>query len=68
MWIWEWDSTDGGNADEIVQQAVSAGLHQLCVRVGNSMIGFYGANELDALVPVAHAHRFAVIAWGFPYL
>ena len=68
MWIWEWDSTDGGNAEEIVQQAISAGLHQLWVRVGDSMNGFYGAEELDALVPVAHAHGIAVIAWGFPYL
>jgi len=68
MWIWEWDSTDGGDATQIVHQAVSAGLHQLWVRVGDSMNGFYGAEELDALVPVAHAHGIAVIAWGFPYL
>ena len=68
MWIWEWDSTDGGHVDEIVQQAVSAGLHQLWVRVGDSMHGFYGAEELASLVPVAHAHGIAVIAWGFPYL
>jgi hypothetical protein len=68
MWIWEWDGTDHGDADEIVQQAVSAGLHQLWVRVGDSMNGFYGAAELDSLVPVAHDHGLAVIAWGFPYL
>lgn len=68
MWIWEWNSSDGGDADEIVQQAVSAGLHQLWIRVGDSMNGFYGAGELDDLVPVAHAHGIAVIAWGFPYL
>ena len=68
MWIWEWGSTDGGDAGQIVQQAVSAGLHQLWVRVGDSMNGFYGAGELDALVPVAHAHGIAVIGWGFPYL
>ena len=68
MWIWEWGSTDGGDANEIVNQAVSAGLHQLWVRVGDSMNGFYGAEELDSLVPVAHAHGLAVIAWGFPYL
>ena len=68
MWIWEWESTDGGDADKIVHQAVSAGLHQLWVRVGDSMNGFYGAEELDSLVPVAHAHGLAVIAWGFPYL
>jgi hypothetical protein len=68
MWIWEWDSTDGGDAAQIVQQAVASGLHQLWVRVGDSKDGFYGAAELDALVPVAHAHRIDVIAWGFPYL
>ncbi len=68
MWIWQWGSTDAGNAATVVQQAVSAGLHQLWVRVGDSMNGFYGADELDALVPVAHAHGVAVIAWGFPYL
>ena len=68
MWIWEWNRTGGGDAAEIVQQAVLAGLHQLWVRVGDSMDGFYGADELDALVPVAHAHGLAVIAWGYPYL
>jgi hypothetical protein len=68
MWIWEWNSTDGGNAAEIVQQAEAAGLHQLWIRVGDSLNGFYGAGELDALVPLAHAHGIAVIAWGFPYL
>jgi hypothetical protein len=68
MWVWQWASTDGGDANQVVQQAVSAGLHQLWVRVGDSMNGFYGAQELDALVPVAHAHGIAVIAWGFPYL
>ncbi len=62
------DSTDSGDADAIVQQAVSAGLHQLWVRVGDSKDGFYGAGELDSLVPVAHAHGLVVIAWGFPYL
>jgi hypothetical protein len=68
MWIWQWQSTDNGDADKIVQQALSAGLHQLWVRVGDSMNGFYGAQEVDALVPVAHAHGLSVIAWGFPYL
>jgi hypothetical protein len=68
MWIWQWDSTDGGNAGAVVQQAVAAGLHQLWVRVGDSMNGFYGAEELDQLVTVAHAQGIAVIAWGFPYL
>ena len=52
-----------------MQQAVSAGLHQLWVRVGDWINGFCpGAEELDTLVPVAHAHGIAVIGWGFPYL
>ncbi|MBV8463480.1 MAG: hypothetical protein JO368_09315 [Acidimicrobiales bacterium] len=68
MWIWEWDSTDSGNVDAVVQQAAVAGLHQLWVRVGDSQSGFYGSSELDALVPAAHAHGIDVIAWGFPYL
>jgi hypothetical protein len=68
MWIWQWSGTDGGDPDAVVHEAVAAGLHQLWVRVGDSQDGFYGAQELDALVPVAHAHGLAVIAWGFPYL
>jgi hypothetical protein len=68
MWIWQWDGTDAGNAKEIVEQAVAERLHQLWIRVGDSMNGFYGAQELDAVVPVAHAHGISVIAWGFPYL
>ena len=68
MWIWQWESTDGGNANAIVEHAVAERLHQLWIRVGDSMNGFYGAEELDALVPLAHAHGISVIAWGFPYL
>ena len=66
MWIWQWESTDGGNANAIVEHAVAERLHQLWIRVGDSMNGFYGAEELDALVPLAHAHGISVIAWGFP--
>jgi uncharacterized lipoprotein YddW (UPF0748 family) len=52
----------------VVSRAVSAGLHQLWVRVGDSKYGFYGASELASLVPVAHAAGLSVVAWGFPYL
>ena len=68
MWIWQWSKTAGGNAAAIVAQAQSEHLHQLWVRVGDSMNGFYGADELQQLVPVAHAAGLSVIAWGFPYL
>jgi len=68
MWIWEWGQTDSGDPQAIVNQAVSAGLSQIWLRVGDSPDGFYGAAELDALVPIAHAAGISVIAWGFPYL
>ena len=68
MWIWEWSDTDQGSALQVVSQAVADGLHQVWVRVADSKHGFYGSNELDALVPVAHAHGLDVVAWGFPYL
>lgn len=68
MWIWQWSLTAGGNAAAIVAQARSEHLHQLWIRVGDSMNGFYGADELQQLVPAAHAAGLAVIAWGFPYL
>jgi hypothetical protein len=68
MWVWKYRQTEGGDADAIVARAVGAGLTQLWVRIGDSKDGFYGAAELDALVPRAHAHGLAVIGWGFPYL
>ena len=68
MWVWEWKQTESGNAAAIVQRAVGAGLSQIWLRVGDSPDGFYGAAELDALVPAAHAAGISVIAWGFPYL
>jgi hypothetical protein len=68
MWIWQWAQTDAGDAAAVVEQAAGAGLHQLWVRVGDSKDGFYGAQELAAVVPAAHAAGLSVIAWGFPYL
>jgi hypothetical protein len=68
MWIWQWNQTDNGNAAAVVAQAVRAGLHQLWVRVGDSLDGFYGSSQLAALVPRAHAAGLSVMAWGFPYL
>jgi hypothetical protein len=67
MWIWQWSATAGGDASAIVARASAEGLHQLWVRVGDSFDGFYGAAELDSLVPVAHRAGIAVLAWGFPY-
>lgn len=68
MWIWQWQYTDGGDPAAVVAQARASHLGQLWVRVGDSLNGFYGAAELNELVPAAHAAGLAVIAWGFPYL
>lgn len=68
MWIWQWDRTSGGDATAVVAQARAAHLHQLWIRAGDSLDGFYGKAELNELVPAAHAAGLSVIAWGFPYL
>ena len=68
MWIWQWSATEGGDAAAVVNRARADGLRQLWVRVGDSFDGFYGARELDALVPAAHRAGIAVLGWGFPYL
>jgi hypothetical protein len=68
MWVWQYRQTEGGDPDAVVRRAVAAGLHQLWVRVGDSRDGFYGADELAALVPRAHRRGLAVIGWGFPFL
>ncbi|HUQ62459.1 MAG TPA: hypothetical protein VM121_01740 [Acidimicrobiales bacterium] len=68
MWVWQYRQTEAGNADAIVARAVSAGLRQLWVRVGDSRDGFYGAETLAVLVPKAHQQGLAVIGWGFPFL
>jgi uncharacterized lipoprotein YddW (UPF0748 family) len=68
MWIWQLAATAGGDAAAIVADAQRAGLRQLWVRVADSKNGFYGADELDRLVPLAHRSGIGVIGWGFPYL
>lgn len=68
MQIWELPATEHGNVAAIVARARATGLGQIWVRVGDSFDGFYGAAELDALVPAAHRAGLAVVGWGFPYL
>ncbi|HYX44474.1 MAG TPA: hypothetical protein VE760_05475, partial [Acidimicrobiales bacterium] len=68
MWVWKYRQTEQGDPDAIVARAVSAGLRQLWVRIGDSRDGFYGAEVLAGLVPRAHAAGLAVVGWGFPYL
>ncbi|HEX2272241.1 MAG TPA: hypothetical protein VHG90_00010 [Acidimicrobiales bacterium] len=68
MWLWKYRQTEAGDAAAIVERAVSTGLRQLWVRVGDSRDGFYAADVLAELVPRAHARGLKVIGWGFPYL
>ena len=68
MLIWNFSDTAGGDPTAVVAAAEHAGLHQLWVRVADSQKGFYGADVLRRLVPLAHGHGIAVIGWGFPYL
>ena len=68
MWIWKFAATSGGDPATIVATAQRAGLRQLWVRVADSQAGFYGADMLSRLVPLAHRSGIEVIGWGFPYL
>jgi hypothetical protein len=68
MWVWQYGRTESGNMQALVDRAMSAGLEQIWVRVADSQNGFYAADQLTALLPLAHARGLAVLAWGFPYL
>lgn len=68
MWIWLADKAEGGNAEAIVKRAKEVGLTHLYVRTGSLKEGFYAADFLNRLLPVAHAASIRVYAWDFPYL
>lgn len=67
MWIWMPERADGGNPEAIVARAKHVGLTHLYVRTGSSRSGFHGAEFLDRLLPVAHAHGIRIYGWDFPY-
>ena len=68
LWVWQYRRTEGGEPEAIVDRAAATGLTQIWVRVADSQDGFYGDDELAALVPRAHRRGLSVIAWGFPHL
>lgn len=68
MWIWQYSKTEGEDFAAIVDRAVAANLDHIWVRVGDSRDGFYAAERMDTLVPLAHAAGLDVIGWGFPFL
>ena len=67
IWLTTWANTHLDVA-RVVARAKAAGLHQLWVRTGGSIQGWYGDRFLPALLPAAHAAGLKVIAWDFPSL
>lgn len=68
MWLYQLSMSEGGDANKVVNKAKSLGLTHLYTRLGSSKKGFYAQNELDKLLPVAHAAGIKVIGWDFVYL
>jgi hypothetical protein len=68
MWIHKLNRAAGGNIRVLVDQAKAAGLTHVYVRLGSSKSGFYARQDLDRLLPAAHAAGLKVVGWDFPYL
>jgi hypothetical protein len=68
MWLHRFEKASGGDPAAIVAWAKDHGLTHLYLRVGSSRMGFYARNDLDRLLPVAHAGGLKVVGWDFPYL
>lgn len=68
MWIWKYAQTEDEDFAAIVARAVAADLDHLWIRVGDSRDGFYAAERMATLVPLAHEAGLDVIGWGFPFL
>ncbi|HLF40794.1 MAG TPA: peptidoglycan-binding domain-containing protein, partial [Acidimicrobiia bacterium] len=66
MWLHQLSHV--GSAASVVKRAQAAGLTHVYLRVGSSKKGFYGQDELNRLLPAAHAAGIKVIGWDFPYL
>ena len=68
MWMHRYSDAYGGDPHAIVGWAKQMGLTHIYVRLGSSKKGFYARNDLDRLLPVAHAAGIKVVGWDFPYL
>jgi hypothetical protein len=55
-----------GTPEEVVAKAKAHGLRHLVIRAGNSEDGFYTAETLDGLLPLAHAAGIRVVAYDGP--
>lgn len=68
MWLHRFEDAAGGDANAIVAQAKAAGLTHVYIRLGSSKRGFYAQQDLERLLPIAHAAGLKVVGWDFPYL
>ena len=68
MWLYQLSMSEGGDATRVVNKAKALGLTHLYTRLGSSKKGFYAQEELNKLLPVAHAAGIKVIGWDFVYL
>jgi len=68
MWLYQLSMSEGGSATKVVNKAKALGLTHLYTRLGSSKKGFYAQEELNKLLPVAHAAGIKVIGWDFVYL
>ena len=66
--MWLHQLSQAGSAAAVVKHAKSVGLTHVYLRVGSSKMGFYGQDELNRLLPAAHAAGLKVVGWDFPYL
>ena len=67
MWA-TYDLLDRASPQQIVRAARANGLTHIYLQVGRSNLGFYGAEGLNRLLPVAHANGLAVVGWVYPFL
>ena len=68
MWLHYLRQAAGNDPAALVAQARVTGLTHVYLRLGSSKDGFYAQDDLNRLLPVAHAAGLAVVGWDFPYL
>ena len=68
MWLHYLRQAAGNDPAALVAKAKETGLTHVYLRVGSSKDGFYGQDDLNRLLPVAHAAGLRVVGWDFPYL
>jgi hypothetical protein len=67
MWA-TYDLLDRASPETIVRAARANGLTHIYLQVGRTNLGFYGADGLNRLLPLAHANGLAVVGWVYPFL